>query len=76
MPDNVKATVKAFAGVNTTWLTRVLVATGLTHVASAERARAVHAAVAGAQRMALGRSDSARCDSLIEAHRKTGLLAV
>lgn len=76
LPDDVKVEVQAFADVNIAWLKKVLVASGLTEVASSERARAIYAAVAGAQLMARGRSDISLFDALMDAYRSAGLLTV
>jgi len=57
------------------WLGRMLVAGGITLPAEAEaRARAIYAAVAGAQLMARGRADIALFDTLIGTYQASGLL--
>ena len=75
LPDPVKAEVLAFADVNIAWLAKVLsAATGATAADSAPRARAIFAAIAGAQLMARSRNDIAVFDTLIDSYRATGLL--
>jgi TetR/AcrR family transcriptional repressor of nem operon len=75
LPDGVKTEVQAFADVNVAWLAKVLAATGkLSARESAGRARAIYAAIAGAQLVARSRSDIALFDSLIENYRAAGLL--
>src|ERR1700753_2450579 len=49
LPDTVKAEVQAFADVNVAWLTRMLAAVCTSGSNSENRARAIFAAVAGAQ---------------------------
>jgi TetR/AcrR family transcriptional repressor of nem operon len=75
LPDPVKSEVRAFADVNVAWLQKVLVAAGIVGAADGEaRARAIFAAIAGAQLLARSRSDIALYDALIETYRKAGLL--
>jgi len=75
LPDAVKAEVQAFADVNVAWLGKVLVAAGKASPAqSADRARAIYAAIAGAQLLARSRSDIALYDALIDTYRAAGLL--
>ena len=75
LPEPVKKEVLAFAEVNVAWLTRVLsAATGMNVDESEQRARAIFAAVAGAQLMARSRSDIAVFDALIDSYRGAGLL--
>jgi TetR/AcrR family transcriptional regulator, transcriptional repressor for nem operon len=75
LPDAVKIEVQAFADVNVAWLSRVLSAAAVVGAEEGEdRARAIFAAVAGAQLMARSRSDIALYDALIESYRQTGLL--
>jgi TetR/AcrR family transcriptional repressor of nem operon len=75
LPDAVKREVQAFADVNVAWLGRVLVDAGAVAAAeSASRARAIFAAVAGAQLMARSRADIGLYDSLIDGYRSAGLL--
>ncbi|MEE7448610.1 TetR family transcriptional regulator [Methylobacterium radiotolerans] len=75
LPEPVLKEVQAFADVNTAWLREHLVAAELASPAEAElRARAVYAAVAGAQIIARSRSDVKLFDELIESYRRMGLL--
>ncbi len=75
LPEPVKKEVQTFADVNVAWLKKALVATGsVTPDASEAQAKAVFAAVAGAQLMARSRADIALYDTLIDSYRATGLL--
>ncbi|KWV58348.1 transcriptional regulator [Bradyrhizobium macuxiense] len=75
LPDAVKREVQRFADVNVAWLSKLLSAAGLVSSRKSEqRARAIFAAVAGAQLMARSRSDISLYDSLIEGYRAAGLL--
>ena len=75
LPEPVKKEVRAFADVNVDWLSRVLVAADLAKAAESEaRARAIFAAVVGAQLLARGRSDLALFDELIRSYSAAGLL--
>jgi len=75
LPEPVKKEVQAFADVNVAWLSKVLSAAGVVEPKkSEERARAIFAAVAGAQLMARSRSDIFLFDTLIEGYRVAGLL--
>jgi TetR/AcrR family transcriptional regulator, transcriptional repressor for nem operon len=75
LPEAVKKEVKTFADVNVAWLSKVLSAAAVVNSGESEqRARAIFAAVAGAQLMARSRSDISLFDSLIESYRVAGLL--
>ncbi|TCL05825.1 TetR/AcrR family transcriptional regulator [Sodalis ligni] len=75
LPETVKGEVQAFADINVAWLSRVLVAAAVVSAKESEqRARAIFAAVAGAQLMARSRSDIALFDALIASYRVAGLL--
>jgi TetR/AcrR family transcriptional repressor of nem operon len=75
LPEPVKKEVQIFADVNVAWLSRVLSATtAVSAEESDRRARAIFAAVAGAQLMARSRSDISLYDTLIESYRAAGLL--
>lgn len=77
LPDPVKQEVSNFAEINVAWLAKVLsVTTDMEATACERRARAIFAAVAGAQLMARSRSDISVFDALIEAYRDAGLLPV
>lgn len=75
LPEVVMKEVLTFADVNVAWLSKVLSAAAV--VGSREskhRARAIFAAIAGAQLIARSRSDLSLYDALIENYRKAGLL--
>jgi len=75
LPEAVKKEVQAFADVNVAWLRRVLAAAGIVSPEESERrARAIFAAVAGAQLVARSRSDISLYDALVESYRVAGLL--
>ena len=75
LPEPVKKEVLAFADVNVAWLTRALSAATEMNVDESERrARAIFAAVAGAQLAARSRSDISVFDALIDSYRSSGLL--
>lgn len=75
LPAAVKTEVQAFADVNVAWLGKVLLAAGAVSAeVSAGRARAIYAAVVGAQLVARMRSDITLYDALIESYRAAGLL--
>lgn len=75
LPEQVLKEVQAFADVNTAWLREQLVAAKLIKPKESEtRARAIYAAVAGAQIIARSRSDINLFDSLIRSYQEAGLL--
>jgi TetR/AcrR family transcriptional repressor of nem operon len=75
LPEAVKKEVQTFADVNVAWLSRILcAATVASTEGSEQRARAIFAAVAGAQLMARSRSDISLYDALIDSYRVAGLL--
>jgi len=75
LPKTVTKEIQTFADVNVAWLNKVLLAAGVvTPEDSERRARAVFAAVAGAQLIAKSRSDISVYDELIESYRVAGLL--
>jgi TetR/AcrR family transcriptional repressor of nem operon len=75
LPQPVLKQVQAFADVNVAWLGKELTAAKVISPAESEaRARAIYAAVAGAQIVARSRSNIALFDSLIESYRAAGLL--
>lgn len=76
LPDAVKKEVQTFADVNVAWLSKVIAGAGVIGASeSAARARAIFAAVAGAQLMARSRADIALYDAIIDNYRAAGLLA-
>jgi TetR/AcrR family transcriptional regulator, transcriptional repressor for nem operon len=71
----VKKEVQTFADINVAWLTKVLSAANVVSSEENEpRARAIFAAVAGAQLMARSRSDISLYDALIGSYRVAGLI--
>ena len=75
LPDAVKREVQAFADVNVAWLSKVLSAAALAGSEESDRrARAIFAAIAGAQLLARSRSDLSLYDALIDSYRAAGLL--
>ncbi|MDB5782978.1 MAG: bacterial regulatory s, tetR family protein [Caballeronia mineralivorans] len=75
LPEAVKKEVQTFADVNVAWLSKVLSAAAVVSSEESERrARAIFAAVAGAQLIARSRSDISLYDALIESYRVAGLL--
>ncbi|WP_025601120.1 TetR/AcrR family transcriptional regulator [Burkholderia sp. WSM2230] len=75
LPEAVMKEVQRFADVNVAWLSKVLSAARVVDSAeSGPRARAIFAAVAGAQLIARSRSDVSLYDALIESYRAAGLL--
>jgi TetR/AcrR family transcriptional repressor of nem operon len=75
LPDGVKQEVQRFADVNVAWLSKVLTAASVIGAQESEkRARAIFAAVAGAQLLARSRADLSLYDSLIDSYRVAGLL--
>src|SRR6202171_2283298 len=74
LPEAVKQEVQTFADVNVAWLSKVLSAAAVVDSGESERrARAIFAAVAGAQLMARSRSDISLFDALIESSGAVGL---
>src|SRR6202163_3776273 len=75
LPETVKKEVQTFADVNVAWLSKVLSAANVVSSEESERrARAIFAAVAGAQLIARSRSDISLYDALIDSYRVAGLL--
>jgi TetR/AcrR family transcriptional regulator, transcriptional repressor for nem operon len=74
LPGTVKAEVRAFGEVNVAWLAEMLAAAPGTHGRCAERARAIFAAVGGAQLKARSRADLRLFDELIGSYREAGLI--
>jgi TetR/AcrR family transcriptional repressor of nem operon len=75
LPGAVKQEVQTFTDVNVAWLSRVLSAAAVVSAEGSEqRARAIFAAVAGAQLIARSRSDISLYDALIDSYRVAGLL--
>lgn len=75
LPQEVTAEVQTFADINVAWISRALVAAGAARPEESDaQARAIFAAVAGAQLMARSRSDISMFDALIESYQAKGLL--
>jgi TetR/AcrR family transcriptional repressor of nem operon len=76
LPDDVKVEVKGFADDHIAWLAKLLSAAKPDAGAAAtkQRARAIYAAVTGAQLLARSRADIKAYDETIEAYRVMGLL--
>jgi TetR/AcrR family transcriptional repressor of nem operon len=74
LPDAVKTEVQAFADVNVAWLARMLAAACGPGPNWEARARAIFAAVGGAQLMARSRADLNLFDSLIASFRDSDLI--
>ncbi|PLR34122.1 TetR family transcriptional regulator [Chimaeribacter coloradensis] len=75
LPDAVKTEVQAFADINIAWLAATLADAGLVPPEESEgRARAIFAAVSGAQLLARSRSDITLFDDLIAGYQSAGLL--
>ncbi|MCM3278900.1 hypothetical protein M3614_22750, partial [Bacillus velezensis] len=75
LPEVVMKEVLAFADVNVAWLSKVLSAAAVVGAReSKQRARAIFAAIAGAQLIARSRADLSLYDALIDSYRKAGLL--
>jgi TetR/AcrR family transcriptional repressor of nem operon len=75
LPESVKREVQTFADVNVAWLSRMLTAAAVVRAEQSEqRARAIFAAIAGAQLIARSRSDISIYDALINSYRAAGLL--
>ncbi len=74
LPDAVKTEVQTFADVNVAWLTKMLAAAPVSASKRETRARAIFAAVGGAQLMARSRADLKLFDALIDSFRGSGLI--
>jgi TetR/AcrR family transcriptional repressor of nem operon len=75
LPEPVKAEVQGFADVNVTWLGTLLVTADVVGPDESEnRARAIYAAVTGAQLFAGDCAHIALFDTMIDSYRKAGLL--
>jgi TetR/AcrR family transcriptional repressor of nem operon len=75
LPEPVKKEVQTFADINVAWLSQRLCAAGVIGTDESEaRARAIFAAIAGAQLLARSRSSLSVFDALIQTYRSVGLL--
>ena len=76
LPDMVKKEVQTFADVNIAWLSDLFSQEGLESGEAVTKARAIFAAVSGAQLLARSRADIGLFDQMIETYRKAGLLTL
>lgn len=77
LPEEVRVEVLAFADVNVAWLTGVLTDLGLGDADVCDRrARAIYAAIAGAQLIARTRLDLTLFDELVQSYQVAGLFRV
>ena len=75
LPELVKKEILTFADVNVAWLSKILsAAIAVSPEEGEQRARAIFAAVAGAQLVARSRSDISLYDAMIESYRVAGLI--
>ena len=75
LPETVRRETQGFADVNVAWLAKVLVMAGVAKPeGAAARARAIFAAISGAQLYARSRADVSQFDALIADYRASGLL--
>lgn len=74
IPEKVLIEVYKFADVNIAWLSRMLKADGSEESTYEPQARAIFAAIAGAQIIARSRADVSVYDSIIAAYQASGLL--
>ena len=74
LPEAVRVEVQRFADINIAWLARVLAAADTAGDAAAaeRRARAIFAAIGGAQLIARSRGDIAVYDEIIDSYRAAG----
>lgn len=75
LPVEVQTQVQAFADVNVEWLSKVLQMSRLKRKQAEQRARAIFAAVSGAQLMARGRANIKLFDSIMEGYKDAGLFS-
>lgn len=76
LPDIVKVEVQTFADINIAWLSDLFAEEGMGLDEAVSKARAIFAAISGAQLLARSRADIQLFDQLIEAYRKARLLAL
>jgi TetR/AcrR family transcriptional repressor of nem operon len=72
LPEPVRAEIAAFDALNSGWLARVLAPDA--PQSATDKARAIHAAIAGAQLLARGEADVALFDRLVASYRAAGLI--
>jgi TetR/AcrR family transcriptional repressor of nem operon len=76
LPPPVQKEVQVFADINVAWLTQILHAAGWQQQAAQSRARAVFAAISGAQLMARGKDDIVLFDDLVKSYAEAGLFSL
>lgn len=74
LPDTVKTEMRTFADGNIAWLARMLASASIPRKKCETKARAIFAAVAGAQLMVRSRADLSLFDALIGGFRESGLI--
>lgn len=74
IPEKVLIEVQKFADVNIAWLSKMLMASGFKESDCEPRARAIFAAITGAQMVARSRADVATYDSIVADYKAAGLL--
>ena len=74
LPDAVKTEVQTFADVNIAWLAGMLSTASVPKNQRETKARAIFAAVGGAQLLARSRADVGLFDELIHSFRRSGLI--
>jgi TetR/AcrR family transcriptional regulator, transcriptional repressor for nem operon len=74
LPDAVKTEVQTFADVNVAWLAKMLAQVSGSEGQAETKARAIFAAIAGAQLMARSRADIRLFDTLVDSFRESGLI--
>ena len=74
LPETVKKEVQTFADVNVAWISRMLAAASAPEDKVDSQARAIFAAISGAQLMARSRSDLGLFDALIDTFTESGLI--
>lgn len=77
LPEPIRIEIKALADVNVTWLANRVTEAKMVDVGQSQaRARAIFAAVSGAQLMARSRNDIALFDQIIADYQGSGLLPI
>jgi TetR/AcrR family transcriptional repressor of nem operon len=75
LPEEVRGEVVKFGEMNETWIARVLAKAGVDDPPLAQRrARAIFAAIEGAQMVARSRGDVAVYDAIVATYRENGLI--
>jgi TetR/AcrR family transcriptional repressor of nem operon len=74
LPETVKTEVQSFADVNIAWLAKMLAAASVPESQAVPKARAIFAAVGGAQLLARSRADLGLFDELMQSFRESGVI--